>query len=91
MSKFLYLGMSLSQVIKLSTHNPAKVIQMENELGTLKEGAYADLTLLVLKEGPIQLTDAGWDVPVETVTADRYLKPIGVVKAGQLILFNASN
>ncbi|MGD2157805.1 MAG: amidohydrolase/deacetylase family metallohydrolase [Anaerolineales bacterium] len=87
MSKFLHLGLNLRQVVEMTTLNPARVIRMENHLGTLKPGSIADLTLLKLHEGPISLSDAGWTEPVETVIADRYLFPIGVVREGKLVYF----
>ena len=85
LSKFLYLGMSLEDVIQKSTYNPAKVLNLETEIGVLKVGACADITILELKSEPIELTDAGWDKPKVTVTADRYLSTFEVIRNGQLV------
>ncbi|MBL8055278.1 MAG: amidohydrolase/deacetylase family metallohydrolase [Anaerolineales bacterium] len=86
MSKFLHLGLTLPQVVDLTTRHPARSIRLENEIGTLRPGACADVTLLRLQEGPVQLTDAA-DKGRETVTAERALVPAGVVRAGRLIFF----
>ena len=43
MTKFLYLGMSLEDVILKSTWAPAKAIGRGHELGTLKPEAIADV------------------------------------------------
>lgn len=50
MSKMLNLGMPLDAVIDRSTWAPAKIIKHE-EFGHLSPGAWADITLLKLKEG----------------------------------------
>jgi dihydroorotase len=50
MSKFLNMGMSLDQVVRRSTWNPAREIHHE-ELGHLSVGAVADVTVLRLIKG----------------------------------------
>jgi len=46
MSKYLNLRMPLQQVIDAVTYRPAKAFGLENEMGTLKEGVPADVTVL---------------------------------------------
>lgn len=58
MSKMLNLGMRLDDVIRACTHNPAKVIGYEDELGTLREGTAGDITVLELAEGAFEFRDA---------------------------------
>ncbi|MGQ0603263.1 MAG: amidohydrolase/deacetylase family metallohydrolase [Anaerolineales bacterium] len=84
LSKFLHLGLSLSDVVTMTTANPARSVRMDDEIGTLRVGACADVTLMELREGPIQLTDAS-EKRRETITADRALLPAGVVRAGKVI------
>lgn len=86
MSKFLHLGLDLNQVVDLTTRRPARSIRMENEIGTLRPGACADITLLEMRAGPVTLTDAA-EQGRETVTADHALAPAGVVRAGRVIFF----
>ena len=90
MSKFLYLGLSLPEVISLATEKPARVVSMDDSIGTLRPGAFADITLLKMVHKPKMMDDAGWDVPVETVQVDRYLEPAGVIKGGNAIFINQS-
>ncbi|HZQ08586.1 MAG TPA: amidohydrolase/deacetylase family metallohydrolase [Anaerolineae bacterium] len=85
MSKFLYLGLTLSEVIEKTTVTPARSIRMENQLGTLRPGACADVTLLELREGAFPLTDSGVMDGRQSVTADRVLVPAGVIRNGKVI------
>jgi dihydroorotase len=56
MSKFLALGLSLDDVIRRSTWNPAREIQ-HPELGNLSVGSPADVTVLRLESGKFGFTD----------------------------------
>jgi dihydroorotase len=56
MDKFLALGMSLDEVVRRSTWNPAREIHRE-ELGNLSVGAPADVAVLRLAEGRFGFTD----------------------------------
>jgi len=57
MSKFLALGMPLKQVIACATINPAKGVKELNSLGTLRNGAIADITVLTLAQGSFDQMD----------------------------------
>ena len=56
MSKFLAMGLTVSDVITRSTWNPAREIQRE-ELGNLSVGAPADVAVLRLETGRFGFTD----------------------------------
>ena len=56
MSKFMAMGMSIQDVIKTVTWNPAKEIKHE-ELGNLSEGAIADIAILSVREGTFGFFD----------------------------------
>lgn len=58
MDKFLHLGMPLMEVVRRTTQTPAKFMGRESELGTLKPGAIADITVLELQQGEFPLMDA---------------------------------
>ena len=58
LSKFIYLGMSLEEVIRLSTESAARVMGKADRLGTLRVGAEGDVTLIRQEEGDCTLTDA---------------------------------
>jgi len=56
MSKFLQMGMKLSDVIKASSWSPAQVIKRE-ELGNLSVGGIADIAILTLRQGKFGFYD----------------------------------
>lgn len=57
LSKFLALGMPLNEVIARATRNAAQTFRELNELGSLRIGAPADITLLELAEGDFEFVD----------------------------------
>jgi len=60
LSKFLALGMSLSDVIVRATARPAAAIRRP-DLGTLRVGSVADIALWRLEEGDFVFHDVGMD------------------------------
>ncbi len=58
MSKLLYLGMSLDDVLLRTTANPAKVVNRLEGMGTIGVGGPADLALLQVEEGDFRLVDS---------------------------------
>lgn len=58
LSKFWNLGLSLAQVVAAATAGPARALRREGSLGTLREGAQGDVTLLALEEGEFPFRDA---------------------------------
>lgn len=57
LSKMLNLGMTLHEVIRAATQNPAKIIGLESKIGTLKEGSIADICVLEIKKGAFIFKD----------------------------------
>jgi dihydroorotase len=57
MSKFMNLGLSLDQVIEMTTLNPARALGEEQMRGTLKPGVRADITVLERVEGDYVFCD----------------------------------
>ncbi|MAS45566.1 MAG: amidohydrolase/deacetylase family metallohydrolase [Rhodobacteraceae bacterium] len=78
MSKFLVLGMDVPEVIARSTLEPAKALGRE-DLGTFREGAAGDASILTVEAGAFPLADVRGAVE----TGDRMLRPAGVVIAGR--------
>src|SRR5207248_4509618 len=60
-SKMMLLGMSLPDAILRSTVNPARSIHRFPELGTLNEGAVADVSVFALRTGVFAFADS-WHV-----------------------------
>jgi len=78
MSKFLLLGMSLDEVIKASTTKPAEVIGKLGEIGSLKPGACADITIFKLIEGKFVFEDCVGEKRI----GSQKLEPIHVIREG---------
>jgi dihydroorotase len=58
LSKFLTIGMNLDQVIERVTLRPARMFNFGVELGTLRPGSVADITILEVREGPFVFGDS---------------------------------
>ncbi len=81
LSKFLYLGMSLSEVIRLCTEAPARVIGQSGRLGTLKRDSVGDVTILRMDDGEFIFSDSG---KRQVVQASHRLTHVQTIKAGQI-------
>ena len=57
LNKFLYLGLSLEDVILRATANPARVIDRLEGMGALKVGGIADISVLDYVDGEFELVD----------------------------------
>ena len=78
MSKFLYLGMPLEQIIRATTSAPAAAMRLQDRLGILQPGHQADVVLLKRERGSFPLMDA----ESQTRIAPERLVPISVCKRG---------
>ncbi len=79
LTKFLHLGMSLAEVVRCATATPAGIFDFGEELGTLREGAVADLSVFQMVEGAYELVDSGG----KRRTAARRLVPYAAMRAGR--------
>jgi dihydroorotase len=77
LSKFLCMGMPLSEVIRRTTVNAAIALKRP-ELGTLKPGSVGDATILSVREGAFDYVD----VVGEHMTGDKRIVSEGVVLGG---------
>jgi dihydroorotase len=80
LSKFLHLGLKLEQVIERAATNPANTFGFPKGLGTLREGAEADVAVFTLAEGDFLFVDAHGKRRI----GHRKLVPVATVKAGRL-------
>ena len=78
MTKFLAMGVSLGEVVRASTINPARAIRLEDR-GTLKPGTLGDATVLDLEAGEFTLRDAVG----ETMKTTEHLQCRGIVLGGK--------
>lgn len=79
MSKFLYLGMPLEQVIRATTSAPAAAMRQQDRLGTLQAGMQADIVCMSRDRGQFPLTDTEHQVRM----AEERLTPVWVCKRGR--------
>ena len=80
LSRFLALGFSLQDVIRMATANPASALGMEDSLGSLAVGREADISVLEEHTG-------SWlfhDTEGGTLTGDKALTPVLTVRAGEV-------
>jgi dihydroorotase len=81
MTGLMACGLRLEQIVPMVTRNAARMIGLEGELGTLRPGAVADVTVLDDRRGRFRLRDnSGTEV-----IADRCLTPAFCLRAGQRI------
>jgi dihydroorotase len=79
MSKMWHLGMPLVDVFAAATIRPAEVVGLAPEVGTLKDGAVADVALFAVDEGEFPLFDFSHDVR----HANRLLRNTATIVSGR--------
>lgn len=80
MSKYVAAGMSEREVFAAVTARPARILGLESEIGSLKVGACADLTVLRWNDARVRLADVDG---VERMTG--YWETLLTVRAGKLV------
>jgi dihydroorotase len=78
MTTMLTLGLPLNHVVAMATHHAAKMIGMAHEIGLLKAGGIADITVLEDRRGRWVLED---NEGTQVVT-DRMLTPLFCLRNG---------
>jgi dihydroorotase len=79
MSSMMALGLSLEQVVPMVTSNCAALMRMDGEIGALKPGMIADVSVLHDDRGRFRLRDnEGTEV-----LAERLLRPAFCLRAGE--------
>lgn len=81
MSKFLMMGVSWERVVEMSTTSPAKVLGREGDIGTLKVGTVADITILENREVPIIFTDSYG----KTREGSQLLSAAATIRRGEIV------
>lgn len=79
MTELVALGMPLPDVVATATSNAAAMLDMTDQIGTLKPGMVADVSVLADERGKWVLRDNSGD----QVVADQYLRPDFCLKAGK--------
>jgi dihydroorotase len=86
MSSMLALGLSIEQVVPMVTTNAAAMLGLSGELGTLRPGATADISVLSDDRGRFILRDN----EKTQVVAERLLQPLFCLRAGKRYDANAT-
>src|ERR1700676_5527898 len=79
LSKFLLLGMTVDQVIERVTLRPTRMFNFGVELGTLRVGAIADITILEVREGSFTFGDSTG----KKRTGRQKLQSVAAIRAGK--------
>ena len=79
MTKFLFLGMPLVDVVRATTIAPAEAIGRGGTLGTLTPGVAADVAILSIEPGPVELVD----IYGNRRQGDRHFRSIRTFVAGR--------
>lgn len=80
MSKFLAVGYSLADVVRMASDGAAKAIGLQDEVGAIAVGREADLSIFDVVTGRWRFTDTK-EVPF---TGERALVPVQTIRAGEL-------
>ncbi|BBG05342.1 MULTISPECIES: amidohydrolase family protein [Pseudonocardia] len=81
MAKFMAVGYSLTEVVRMTTTDAAAAIGKSDELGAIEVGREADLTILEVVDGDFEFVDTAGD----TFPGAHGLRPVQTVRAGELI------
>jgi dihydroorotase len=84
MAKFLALGYSLADVVRMTTAEPARALGMSDQLGALAIGREADISVFEVVSGAFRFRDTVGDV----VTGEQAIVPLQTVRAGELFAPN---
>lgn len=79
MSSMLALGLKLEQIVPMVTTHPAKMLGMQDQIGTLKPGVEADISVLHDERGRWTLSDNEGN----KVRTERMLRPAFCLRAGR--------
>ena len=81
MTRALALGMPFNEVIKAVTETPAKYLNLDGYVGTLKPGALADICVLKKEEKQVEFTDCYG----AKLVSELRLVPQMTLKAGRVV------
>lgn len=80
MNKFINIGLSVNDVFEMVTSRAAALIG-HPELGLVREGGCADISVFRLKNGPCRFSDGGG----ACIDGNRYLESVLTIRAGQIV------
>lgn len=81
LTRFMALGFTLEQTIEMATIKPARAMNADDRLGTLKPGHQGDVTVLDIQQGKWNVIDSDG----QSQTVEQALIPFVTVKRGEVI------
>jgi len=78
MTELLTLGVTLPEIVAMVTNHPAKMLKLEDSLGSLQVGREADISVLEMRCGRFELRDNSG----ETEIASELIAPAFALRAG---------
>jgi dihydroorotase len=79
MTSMLAIGLTLEQVVPMVTSNCAAMLGLQDEIGSLRPGVEADVSVLADERGKFLLQDN----EDTKVVADRFIRPVFCLRAGK--------
>lgn len=79
MTGLMACGLTLEQVVPMTTSNAARMLKLEGEIGTLKPGVVADISVLADERGRWKLGDNEGNEAI----AERMVRPLFSIRAGK--------
>ncbi|MBP1763495.1 MAG: amidohydrolase [Firmicutes bacterium] len=81
MSKYLSLGMTVEAIVRAVTATPAKLMGMEKEIGTVQDGAVADLCICKIEDHAAEFIDSKG----ESRKGDKLFVPKATIANGEIV------
>jgi dihydroorotase len=81
MSRFMACGYSLNDVVRMTTANPAEALGLQDEIGAIKVGNEADLTIIDHVKGKWRFVDTAG----EAFNGEDAIVPVQTIRAGEMI------
>jgi dihydroorotase len=80
MGRFMAAGYQVSDMVRMSTVNAAQALGLQDEIGALKPGMEADITVMDVVNGKWKFVDT----VQKEFTGERAMKPVLTVKSGEV-------
>ena len=78
MTEMLHLGVDLETIVGMVTSNPASMLGMDDEIGSLQVGRPADVSVLSIENGRFLLSDNSGAEEV----SEKLIRPLYCLKDG---------
>jgi dihydroorotase len=80
MGRFMAVGYSVADMVRMSTANAAKALGLQDQIGALKVGREADITVFEVANGKWKFIDT----TQKEFTGEKAMQPVVTVRAGEV-------